>query len=596
MKGKNGASGKGGFGINRADRCRNVFRRKAGVSGSICLGLAAALASVPLPRVQAEESRDRGVTINVYNWGEYIANGTDDSLDVNAEFTRRTGIRVNYTTFDSNESLYSKLVGGGADYDVIIPSDYMVSRLIDENMLAELDFSNIPNYQYIDESFRGGEYDPENRYSVPYTWGVVGLFYNTDYIKEEITSWSALWDDRYAGKILMFDNPRDAFAIAQFMLGQSVNTTREEDWQEAAALLKQQKPMVQAYVMDKIFDKMESEEAWTKEQVKQAKDALVLADPVKVTMPSNVDPDEWLKENTEWLVSVKDLNTLIKNADDRLKQVRDENNDTYKVYMQVSKDAYCAQLEEQKKAAESLVKTATARKPVNEQLNKLQEAYDKESLLAETAVVNELQKKITEALKDTGDYDKKHTDKTNKDHIGAFVYTQESRRAVEYAIAKLNELHGKLPLDTTQAMCKGVTDALNAFAAAKKGLVEVDYQLYDDAQKALDDAAKLKQEDYTGDSWKAYEATCQALKDLMPDLVTPDQLEDALDTISSARKELISIVDLRGVVEDYKVRYIQEQYTVNSWKDYTKVQAEAEAVLADPAAKADYISFMINKL
>ncbi len=262
MKGKNGASGKGGFGINRVDRCRNVFRRKAGVSGSICLGLAAALASVPLPRVQAEESRDRGVTINVYNWGEYIANGTDDSLDVNAEFTRRTGIRVNYTTFDSNESLYSKLVGGGADYDVIIPSDYMVSRLIDENMLAELDFSNIPNYQYIDESFRGGEYDPENRYSVPYTWGVVGLFYNTDYIEEEITSWSALWDDRYAGKILMFDNPRDSFAIAQILLGQPVNTTEEEDWMEAAALLKQQKPLVQAYVMDRIFDKMESEEAW----------------------------------------------------------------------------------------------------------------------------------------------------------------------------------------------------------------------------------------------------------------------------------------------------------------------------------------------
>ncbi len=262
MKGKNGASGKEGLGINRDDRCRNVFWRKAGVSGSICLGLAAALASVPLPRVQAEESRDRGVTINVYNWGEYIANGTDDSLDVNEEFTRRTGIRVNYTTFDSNESLYSKLVGGGADYDVIIPSDYMVSRLIDENMLAELDFSNIPNYQYIDESFRGGEYDPENRYSVPYTWGVVGLFYNTDYIEEEITSWSALWDDRYAGKILMFDNPRDSFAIAQILLGQPVNTTEEEDWMEAAALLKQQKPLVQAYVMDRIFDKMESEEAW----------------------------------------------------------------------------------------------------------------------------------------------------------------------------------------------------------------------------------------------------------------------------------------------------------------------------------------------
>ena len=219
-------------------------------------------ALMPAQTVGAAETAGQGVTINVYNWGEYIANGTDGSLDINAEFTRRTGIRVNYTTFDSNESLYSKLVGGGADYDIIIPSDYMVSRLIHENMLAELDFSNIPNYQYIDDSFRNADYDPENRFSVPYTWGVVGLFYNTDYIEEEITSWSSLWDDRYAGKILMFDNPRDSFAIAQLLLGQSLNTVEESDWLEAAALLKQQKPLVQAYVMDRIFDKMESEEAW----------------------------------------------------------------------------------------------------------------------------------------------------------------------------------------------------------------------------------------------------------------------------------------------------------------------------------------------
>ncbi len=230
----------------------------AGLCAAFCLSLA------PARTAFAEETAapSRGVTINVYNWGEYIANGTDDSLDINEEFTRRTGIQVNYTTFDSNEALYSKLAGGGADYDVIIPSDYMVSKLIDENMLAELDFSNIPNFQYIDERFRDPDYDPGSRYSVPYTWGVVGLFYNTDYIEEEITSWTALWDDRYAGKILMFDNPRDSFAIAQFLLGQSLNTTEESDWAEAAALLKQQKPLVQAYVMDRIFDKMESSEAW----------------------------------------------------------------------------------------------------------------------------------------------------------------------------------------------------------------------------------------------------------------------------------------------------------------------------------------------
>lgn len=230
----------------------------------VAFGLVLCLVLAPVQMVLAEgdAAPDKGVTINVYNWGEYIANGTDGSPDVNEEFTRRTGIKVNYTTFDSNESLYSKLVGGGADYDVIIPSDYMVSKLINENMLAELDFSNIPNYRYIDERFRDPEYDPGSRYSVPYTWGVVGLFYNTDYIEEEITSWSALWDDRYAGKILMFDNPRDSFAIAQFMLGQSLNTTDENDWTEAAELLKQQRPLVQAYVMDQIFDKMESGEAW----------------------------------------------------------------------------------------------------------------------------------------------------------------------------------------------------------------------------------------------------------------------------------------------------------------------------------------------
>lgn len=230
----------------------------------VAFGLALCLVLAPVQTVLAEGDAvpDKGVTINVYNWGEYIANGTDGSPDVNEEFTRRTGIKVNYTTFDSNESLYSKLVGGGADYDVIIPSDYMVSKLINENMLAELDFSNIPNYRYIDECFRDPDYDPDSRYSVPYTWGVVGLFYNTDYIEEEITSWSVLWDDRYAGKILMFDNPRDSFAIAQFMLGQSLNTTDENDWTEAAELLKQQRPLVQAYVMDQIFDKMESGEAW----------------------------------------------------------------------------------------------------------------------------------------------------------------------------------------------------------------------------------------------------------------------------------------------------------------------------------------------
>ncbi len=261
------------FGAAAPRKRRGRFGKTASHGGRLAAAWLVALwiLLVLSPAASAQE----GVTLNVYNWGEYIANGTDGSLDVNAEFTRRTGIQVNYTTFDSNESLYSKLAGGGADYDVIIPSDYMVSRLINEGRLAPLDFGNIPNYAYIDRQFQNPSYDPENLYSVPYTWGVVGMFYNKQFV-EAPASWEALWDDGYAGKILMFDNPRDSFAIAQFRLGQDVNTTDEKDWQAAAELLKQQKPLVQAYVMDQIFDKMENGEAWLAPYY--AGDAAILVD------------------------------------------------------------------------------------------------------------------------------------------------------------------------------------------------------------------------------------------------------------------------------------------------------------------------------
>lgn len=211
-----------------------------------------------LPTAYAAEAP---VTINVYNWGQYISDGSDGYLDVNAAFTEATGIKVNYMTFDSNESLYTKLKTGGSTFDVIIPSDYMVARLIEEDMLEPLNFDNIPNYRYIDEEFKGTSFDPTNTYSVPYTWGTVGLIYNTKYV-DEVTSWNALWDSRYTGKILMFDNPRDAFGIAELILGYSLNTEDYSLLQNAAELLKEQKPVVQAYVMDQIYDKMTGEEAW----------------------------------------------------------------------------------------------------------------------------------------------------------------------------------------------------------------------------------------------------------------------------------------------------------------------------------------------
>ena len=204
------------------------------------------------------------VTINVYNWGQYLSLGEDDALDVIAAFEDKyPNIKVNYSTYDSNETMYTKLANGGITVDVIIPSDYMIARLIQEDMLLELDFDNIPNYQYIDEAFRNTDYDPENKYSVPYTWGTVGIIYNTKYVEEaDVTGWELLWNEKYAGKILMFDNSRDAFGIAQYLLGYSVNTTDEGELQACAAKLEEQKPVVQQYVMDQIFDSMENEEAW----------------------------------------------------------------------------------------------------------------------------------------------------------------------------------------------------------------------------------------------------------------------------------------------------------------------------------------------
>ena len=204
------------------------------------------------------------VTLNVQNWGQNIADGSDDTMDIIAEFERRyPNIKVNYSTYDSNEVLYTKLNMGGTPVDVIIPSDYMIARMIGEDMLLELDFENIPNYQYIDEAYRNTDYDPENKYSVPYTWGTVGIVYNTKYVDPaDVTGWELLWNTEYAGKILMFDNSRDAFGIAQYMLGYDVNTTDKAQLEECADLLRQQKPLVQAYVMDQIYSSMINEEAW----------------------------------------------------------------------------------------------------------------------------------------------------------------------------------------------------------------------------------------------------------------------------------------------------------------------------------------------
>ena len=209
-------------------------------------------------------TRQDKITLNVQNWGQNIADGSDGTMDIIAAFEEKyPHIDVNYSTYESNEALYSKLSGGGITVDVIIPSDYMVARLIQEDMLLELNFENIPNYAFVQEDFKNTAFDPENKYSVPYTWGTVGIIYNTKFVDEEdVTGWELLWNEKYAGKILMFDNSRDAFGVAQYLLGYDVNTTDKEELTACAELLAEQKPLVRQYVMDQIYATMEGENAW----------------------------------------------------------------------------------------------------------------------------------------------------------------------------------------------------------------------------------------------------------------------------------------------------------------------------------------------
>ncbi len=213
--------------------------------------------------LRGEYSRDfAGTTLTVYNWGEYISDGSDESIDVNREFEKLTGIKVNYLTFESNETMYSQIKNGGVNYDIIVPSDYMVERLLKEGMLAEIDLSKLSNYDLIEEKYKNIYFDPDNKYSIPYNVGMVGIIYNGKYIKDIEPSWKALWDKKYKDMALNFDNPRDAFMTAQMILGQDLNTVNSADWEAAAELLKKGKENLQSYVMDEIYGKMETGEAY----------------------------------------------------------------------------------------------------------------------------------------------------------------------------------------------------------------------------------------------------------------------------------------------------------------------------------------------
>jgi len=213
------------------------------------------------------------ITLYVYNWGEYISDGSEDSLDVNEAFEdwynqtigtkNGTRVEVNYSTYSSNEDLYAKITSGAVRYDVVVPSDYMIQRLIKEGYLAKLNYENIPNMQHILPEFQGENayYDVGNQYSVPYLYGMIGIIYNTTMVSPDdadIGSWSLMWDEDYRGNILQFNNSRDAFGTAQYYLGVDVNQATEAQWRDALELLKKQKKIVQGYVMDEIFNKMEN--------------------------------------------------------------------------------------------------------------------------------------------------------------------------------------------------------------------------------------------------------------------------------------------------------------------------------------------------
>lgn len=222
----------------------------------LSLSLALLLSTFTLTGCAGSNSSENGEVI-VYNWGEYI------DPETITMFEEETGIKVVYDEFETNEVMYPKVEAGATAYDVICPSDYMIQKMIDNDLLAELNFENIPNsknigQQYFDQS---KEFDPENKYSMPYCFGTVGILYNKTMVEEPIDSWSVLWDEAYTDNILMQDSVRDAFMVALKLNGFSMNTLKEEELEIAKNALIDQKPLVQAYVIDQVRDKMIGNEA-----------------------------------------------------------------------------------------------------------------------------------------------------------------------------------------------------------------------------------------------------------------------------------------------------------------------------------------------
>ena len=260
---------------------------------------------------------EKTITLNVYNWGEYISDGSEDSYDTNAEFEKYCreelgmNVKVNYITFSSNEDLYAKLSSNAVSYDVIIPSDYMIARLANEGYLQELNFENIPNYETsITDDFRGLYYDPENKYSVPYTYGMIGVIYDANRVPEEdIGSWDLMWNEKYKGQIVQYNNSRDAFGTAFYKNGWDVNTTDKAIWDKALVELQTQKPLLKKLVMDEIYNMMESGEAAIGSYY--AGDYFTMLD----NQSPNVDLQFYYPENTNLFVDAMCIPTCAQNKE-----------------------------------------------------------------------------------------------------------------------------------------------------------------------------------------------------------------------------------------------------------------------------------------
>ena len=258
---------------------------------------------------------EKTVILNVYNWGEYISDGSEDSYDTNAEFEQYCknklgmNVKVNYITYTSNEDLYAKLSSGAVSYDVIIPSDYMIARLASEGLLSELDFNNVPNYdEAITDEFKGLYYDPNNKYSVPYTYGMIGIIYDANKVDEaDIGGWELMWNEKYQRQIVQFNNSRDAFGTAMYKLGLDVNTTDTKIWDKALVELQKQKPLLKKLVMDEIYNMMETGEASI--GAYYAGDYLTMLD----NQAENVDLRFYYPENTNLFIDAMCIPTCAQN-------------------------------------------------------------------------------------------------------------------------------------------------------------------------------------------------------------------------------------------------------------------------------------------